>query len=49
MKKYGSKTKLLFTGTDSLAYQIEAEDFYKDISKDVETKFDTSNFPKDHL
>ena len=47
-KKYGEKTKLPFTDTDSLAYEIETEDFYKDISEDVEAKFDTSNFPKNH-
>ena len=47
-KKYESKAKLLFTDTDSLAYEIETEDFYKDISEDEEMKFDTSNFPKDH-
>ncbi|KAG1651860.1 hypothetical protein GQR58_026696 [Nymphon striatum] len=47
-KKYGEKAKLLFTDTDSLAYEIETEDFYKDISNDVSKIFDTSNFPKDH-
>ena len=31
-KKYGEKAQLLFTDTDSLAYEIHAEDFYKDIS-----------------
>ena len=36
--KYGTRAKLLFTDTDSLAYEIETEDFYKDISKDVEDK-----------
>ena len=46
--KYGQKAKLLFTDTDSLAYEIETEDFFKDISPDVEEFFDTSNFP-DHL
>ena len=46
--KYGEKAKLLFTDTDSLAYEIETEDFYKDISDDVERLFDTSNYPKDH-
>ena len=40
--------KLLFTDTDSLCYEIETEDFYKDISGDVEDYFDMSNFPKDH-
>ena len=48
--KYGKKAKLLFTDTDSLAYEIETDEFYmyKDISEDVKDKFDTSNFPKDH-
>ena len=47
-KKYGEKAKLLLTDTDSLTYEIETEDFYKDISEDVEAKFDTSNFSKNH-
>ena len=47
-KKYGDKAKLLFTDTDSLCYEIETDDFYKDIAEDVKDKFDTSNFLKDH-
>jgi len=47
-KKYGDKAKLLFTDTDSLCYEIESEDFYKDIISDIDL-FDTSNFPKDHF
>ena len=43
------KKQLLMTDTDSLCYEIETEDFYEDISNDVEKGFDTSNFPKDHL
>ena len=46
--KYGDNAKLLFTDTDSLAYDIETEDFYRDISSDVELRFDTSNYPKNH-
>ena len=46
--KYGEKALLLMTDTDSLCYEIETEDFYKDIAGDVESKFDTSAYPKDH-
>ena len=46
--KYGSKAKLLFTDTDSLLYEIETEDFYKDISGDVKDRFDTSDYPENH-
>ena len=42
--RYNEKAKLLFTDTDSLAYEIQTEDFYRDISSNVETMFDTSNF-----
>ncbi|PFX32581.1 hypothetical protein AWC38_SpisGene2590 [Stylophora pistillata] len=41
-KKYGDNA-------DSLMYEIETEDFYKYIAAGVEEKFDTSNFPKDHI
>ena len=33
--------------TDSFVYEIETEDFYRDIAKDVEKMFDTSGYPKD--
>ena len=29
-------------------YEIQTEDFYKDISEDVEAKFDTCNYAADH-
>ena len=45
--KYCDRAKLLFTDTDSLMYEIETEDFYRDISSDVHKKFDTSIFAKD--
>ena len=47
-KKYGEKALLLMTDTDSLCYEIETEDFYKDISSDIEAKFDTSAYPRNH-
>ena len=46
--KYGEKAKLLFTDTDSFMYEIETEDFYKDISGDVKDRFDTSDYPENH-
>ena len=47
-EKYGSSAKLLMTDTDSLIYEIKTDDFYKDIAKDVQSKFDTSEFDKNH-
>ena len=41
-KKYDNISKLLFTGTDSLMYEIKTEDVYEDFSKVKET-FDLSN------
>ena len=46
--KYGNNAKLLFTDTDSFLYEIQTEDFYKDISGDVINKFDTSDYPENH-
>ena len=46
--KYNKQAKLLFTDTDSFLYEIQTEDFYKDISGDVKDRFDTSDYPKDH-
>ena len=46
--KYSDNARLLFTDTDSLMYEIKTDDFYKDISGDVENKFDTSNYPFNH-
>ena len=47
-EKFGEKAKLLFTDTDSLMYEIETEDFYKDITGDLNDLFDTSNYSPDH-
>ena len=44
--KYGDRAKLLFTDTDSLTYEIEAEeDVYQDFWNDKD-KFDDSDYPK---
>ncbi|XP_064653079.1 uncharacterized protein LOC135503432 [Lineus longissimus] len=47
MKKYGDKAQLLYTDTDSLVYNIQTDDIYKDMQKDAHL-YDFSNFPKDH-
>ena len=42
--KYKKKLDLCYMGTDSLIYNIEMEDFYKDIAEDVPARFDTSGY-----
>ena len=42
--KYGKKLYICYMDTDSLIYNIETEDFYKDIADDVPTRFDTSGY-----
>ena len=46
--KYGSNVTLCYMHTDSFVYEIEAEDFYRDIAKDVKKRFDTSGHSKDN-
>ena len=41
--KYDNKSKLLFTDTDSLIYEIKTEDIYKDFNSNKEI-FDFSNY-----
>ena len=41
--KYDNKSKLLFTVTDSLMYEIKTEDVYENFSSDKEM-FDFSNY-----
>ena len=44
-EKYGNKAKLLFTDTDSLTYEIETEDVYRDFWNDKD-RFDNSDYPE---
>ena len=44
--KYGDRAKLCYTDTDSFIIYIKTEDFFEDISNDVEKWFDTSNYNK---
>ena len=45
-KNYGDKSKLLFTETDSLTYEIKTDDVYKDFQKE-KRMFDNSDYPQD--
>ena len=38
--------KLFYIGTGSFIIHIKTKDFYKDISDDVEKRFDTSNYER---
>ena len=42
--KYNDNVKLCYMDTDSFVMNIKTNDFYKDISSDVEKRFDTSNY-----
>ena len=44
--KYWDRAKLCYTDTGSFIINIKTEDFFQDISNDVEKWFDTSNFDK---
>ena len=45
--KYGANAKLCYMNTGSLIVHVKADDIYKDIAEDVETRFETSNFEVD--
>ena len=43
-QKYPEGLTLCYMDTDSLIYDIETEDFYKDIAEDVKDRFDRSGY-----
>ena len=45
--RYSNRLKLCFTDTDSLLYEIETLDIYKDML-DNKSDYDFSNYPYDH-
>ena len=45
--KYGNKARLCFMDPDSFVINIKTNDFYEDISQDVNERFDTSNYTFD--
>ena len=42
--RYGEKLNLCYMDKDSLIYNIETGDFYKDIADDVPNRFDASGY-----
>ena len=42
--KYNDNVRLCYIDTDSFIMNIKTNDFYKDISDDVDNRFDTSNY-----
>ena len=42
--KYANNVELCHTDTDSFVMKMKTDDFYKDISNDVDKWFDTGNF-----
>ena len=45
--KYQVRARLCYMDTDSFVVNIKTKDFYKDISQDVNNRFDTSNYTFD--
>ena len=42
--KYNDNVRLCYIDTDSFIINIKKKDFYKDISDDVDNRFDTSKY-----
>ena len=42
--KYGTKVRLCYMDTDSFVYEVETEDFYRDIANDVGKSFYTRGY-----
>ena len=47
--KYGEKAKICYVDTDSFIVYIKTDDNFKNIMKDVETRFGTVKFELDRL
>ena len=47
--KYGENAKLCYMDTDSFIVHTKTDDIYKDIAKDVETRFNTSKQTNHYL
>ena len=42
--KYDEKAKLCYMGTDSYIVHVKIDNLFKDITEDVERRFDSSNY-----
>ena len=47
--EYCENAIICYMDTDSLIVHVKTEDIHKEIAKDVETRFDTSNFELERL
>ena len=45
--KYGENAKLYYMDTDNFFVHVKTDDIYKDITEDVETRFDTSEIERE--
>jgi hypothetical protein len=46
-ERYGDRSNVLFSDTDSFCLRIQTDDLYEDMSQDLE-KYDTSNYDVDN-
>ena len=47
--KYDENAQLCYMDTDRFIVHVKADDIFKEIVEDVETRFDTSNYELDRL
>ena len=47
--KYGENAKFCYMNADMFIVHVKADDIYKGIAEDVETRFDTSNYELERL
>ena len=44
---YAANIKLCYMDIDSFIFSVKTDDFYRDISNDIDKCFDTSSYSKD--
>ena len=45
--KYDENARICYINAENFIVHAKTDDIYKDIEKDVQTRFDTSNYEKD--